>query len=648
VGEPAEAAADESAAEEEASDTSADATAPDAAGVTISIVKPVGRPVVDGNRVDDFGRQDTLVTRDQIETLDAQDLPSAVRRVPGVAISRHNPVGSFGGGDGGAVFIRGQGATRPGAGIQMRVDGVPKRVGVWDHPLMDVLSVDPIERIEVRKGADPVFSGNAAFGAIDMTTKRRATEGMEGKIVLEGGSYGTFIQTAETGGKRDRWDYYLVQSYRRSDGHRDDASGSLQAYMGRLGYQISKHWYASLVVHGTDNSVKDPGGVLPDSPEPDGRYDVADVFGVLTAENAHSWGRGHIKGYFEIGDIDWVNEFNEDEEYLQDTDTDYANGGIQILQRVGMPWEGGEASVGFDLDIASGEVVQTPHEEGESPTHTGRESFLLAMPYLAFKQVVRLPHGFRLTPSAGVRFFGHDTFRNEWGPQAGLVFGRGGSKLHFAYARGINYPGLYAELMPRLIPGFQPFDDGLDPEIVDHFEAGVTQDLGEWLSASAVFFHDDGHDRFLVVPPRTFANVEDFRFTGVEATVTLRPTPALSLFAGMTWLDADPEDLPYAPEWSASAGLNWRFLDCLELSLDALYLDDHLQLTSRKGVLEPKPIDGFFLLNGRIGYEMPLPSQRVAVEIFLVGENLTDADYEHKYGYPMPGFNARGGVALRF
>ena len=340
--------------------------------------------------------------------------------------------------------------------------------------------------------------------------------------------------------------------------------------------------------------------------------------------------------------------FNQGEGRYQDTDTDYTNGGIQILQSIGMPWEGGEASVGFDLDIASGGVVQTPHQEGASPIHTGRESFLLAMPYLALRQVVRLPHGFRLTPSAGVRFFGHDTFRDEWGPQAGLVLGRGGTKLHFAYARGLNYPGVYVKLLPRL-GGPTESDDGLDPEVVDHIEAGVTQDLGEWLSASAVFFRDDGHDRFLIVgPPPTFKNVEKFRFTGVEATVTLRPTPALSLFAGMTWLDADPEDLPYAPEWSASAGLNWRFLERFELSLDGLYLGDHLQLTSRKSVAVPEPIDAFFLLNGRIAYELAVPWRRGRVEIFLVGENLTDTDYEYKHGYPMPGFNARGGVALSF
>jgi iron complex outermembrane receptor protein len=77
---------------------------------------------------------------------------SALRRVPGLTISRYNPIGSYGGGDGGAVFVRGQGSGRPGAEITMMVDGIPKFVGVWTHPLLDLLSVDLVHQVDVLQG----------------------------------------------------------------------------------------------------------------------------------------------------------------------------------------------------------------------------------------------------------------------------------------------------------------------------------------------------------------------------------------------------------------------------------------------------------------------------------------------------------------
>src|SRR4030065_498822 len=116
-------------------------------------------------------------TQQQISDLTAQDLPYALRRTPGVVISRYNQVGSFRDGDGGAVYIRGMGSSRPGAEIQILVDGVPKFAGVWTHPLMDTMSADIAEKIEVYKGAQPILFGNMAFGAVNLITKRQKEEG---------------------------------------------------------------------------------------------------------------------------------------------------------------------------------------------------------------------------------------------------------------------------------------------------------------------------------------------------------------------------------------------------------------------------------------------------------------------------------------
>jgi iron complex outermembrane receptor protein len=83
--------------------------------VTTPEVVVVASPIIEGNQVNDYGSQVTIVLRKQISDLNAQDLPSALRRTPGVVISRYNPAGSFGSDHGGAVYIRGMGSSRLGA-----------------------------------------------------------------------------------------------------------------------------------------------------------------------------------------------------------------------------------------------------------------------------------------------------------------------------------------------------------------------------------------------------------------------------------------------------------------------------------------------------------------------------------------------------
>lgn len=192
----------------------------------LEAVEVVASPVIEGNQVTDYGSEVTTITDKQIEPLNAQDLPSALRRVPGVNISRFNLVGSYGGAEGGAVFIRGMGASRPGAEIQTLIDGKPSFQGIFTHPVMDLLSVDNAERIEIYKGPQPVFLGNMSYGAVNVITKRKTAEGFETKLGAGYGSYNTWFTGLSHGGKIDRFDYYLVGSYKASDGHRENAKAS--------------------------------------------------------------------------------------------------------------------------------------------------------------------------------------------------------------------------------------------------------------------------------------------------------------------------------------------------------------------------------------------------------------------------------------
>ena len=93
-------------------------------------------PVTQEERVSADGVETVVVSRRQLDALNAGDIQTALRQVPGVTVSRYAPVGSYGGAQGGSVYVRGFGTARPGGEIRMYMDGAPRESGVWSHPLM--------------------------------------------------------------------------------------------------------------------------------------------------------------------------------------------------------------------------------------------------------------------------------------------------------------------------------------------------------------------------------------------------------------------------------------------------------------------------------------------------------------------------------
>ena len=153
---------------------------------TLEPMTVTARPIIEGNQTDGYGSVKTVITQEQLDDLNAHDLETALRKTPGVNMSRFNPVGSFGGAEGGGIFIRGMGSSRPGAEIKTLVDGVPMYMSVWNHPLLDLMSIDNADSIEVYKSPQPQYfrqrlcrrqyrpQANAGRGVLSPRVKWRA------------------------------------------------------------------------------------------------------------------------------------------------------------------------------------------------------------------------------------------------------------------------------------------------------------------------------------------------------------------------------------------------------------------------------------------------------------------------------------------
>lgn len=614
----------------------------------------VSTPIIEGNVVDRYAGQKTLVTEDQVNNLNAQDMTAALRKTPGVNISRYNTVGSFGGGEGGAVFIRGMGSSRPGSEIKVYIDEVPMYMSIWNHPLMDLMSIDTARSIEVYKSPQPQNFGNAV-AAVNIIPKCKITKGVASEAKIAGGSYGTAIGTLESGGRFEQFDYYIGGGYRHSNGHRDHSEGETGDVFSRFGYQISNKWNAYFFGLYSDNSAKDPGkqGTAPS--EREGTYETRAYLTSLTLSNIYAKATGYLKIYRNAGEGDWLNQPTDTEGVTEDLYNNFEFYGLKAKEAFNL-WQGGEIVTGLDWEYTGGDYKA--YYSDDTTDHWDGDDFTMISPHTAISHKFGNNGSLSVTPSAGVRYYDNSAFGEAWSPHAGMMIGYNSWSCHTGYSRGVVFPGLDVIVFSEeVIPALGETWKDLDPETMDHYEAGVSCTFGKFAHADMTWFYNNGKDRYVFVTSSSSApvydNVEEYVTKGVEASVSINPINDLSMFFGGTFLRADPSDLPYAPESTFSAGINWLFLKVFTLNIDAQFINDmYVNSQARRATASnSEKVDNYTVLNSKLSYAFELSNSdihNIKGSFFVAGENLTDTDYEYRPGYPMPGINGMTGVNLTF
>ncbi|MCX6906885.1 MAG: TonB-dependent receptor, partial [Verrucomicrobia bacterium] len=438
-----------------------------------------------------------------------------------------------------------------------------------------------------------------------------------------------------------------LQSYRTSDGHRDYADGEVQDYFGRIGYAINENWNVGLLFESTLSSAHDPGSVIPPITR-NGRFDVTDYFGIVSATHTYEAAEGYVKFYWDKGALDWVDQYNTTTlKNNTDTFTRYNNYGVKARETFHL-WEGGEILAGSDLDYISGSVhnVAPP----AAPTDFGTETFRVFSPHFALSQQFDITETIYVKPSAGFRYMFHDQFRDEMAPQAGVLLHMKDTEFHANYGRGVDYPGIFTA--GAMFPTGKKWQQ-LIAETVNHYEVGVSHNFDKLVKLDCNLFSDESSDRvmFAVPPfPPVWSNAGKTKSKGIETAVTVTPTKDLALFAGFTYLNSDPTAVPYSPPWSASAGVTYRFLQHFRISLDSVFVDSQYVTSWARNVnaVTTARVDSYMLVNARLSYDFQVPAWKLDGQIFLAAENLTDIYYEQRTGYPMPGINGMGGFKVRF
>jgi iron complex outermembrane receptor protein len=645
---------------------------------------PASNPTVPINTR--YGTQYNLVTEEQIQQQNAYDFQATLRDVPGVMFQSENLMGSE---TGPSLYIRGRGASHPSSDFTIEFDGVPRYGALFGQVLGDGIAVSTIGGVEVFKSPQPSEFGNG-YAMVNILPKYMSQEGREMTLRFSGGSYGTFDESLSAGIKKGPVDFYASQSWASTDGHVDHSRAQQQNYYVNTGYAISDAWNIRLLVNYVGGQTL---GTMPAiAPTPDNgvswpmaeRYDTKTFLATLTLNHQYERCSGFLKAYVNDTDFDLLQELTNGQRYAGGT------GGVWSRQKIKLygirarekltPWTGGEIILGADLDMTdlkntertySGLAVQGING-GLAKRVWDYPDTTLFSPYLAVSQVVGRMKGFHVIPSAGVRYFHHNEFEDKTAPQAGLVIGYRHTDLNVSYARGVNYPSpvavmsLVLESAPVSVP--EQYWKDIKPEVVDHYEVGLTHVWPGTGSLGATAFYDKGKDRFRTymfgpIPTQFNDPIGEYKIRGVELTGKLTPLKTLELFAGATWLNVEAtgnngvqqDHMPYTPGFQFQAGYSWTFLEHFCLYMDMQYLRDLYQGIDMRAagfnfseLGDSDKLDDITLVNARLSYRLEkLPRGWRNSEIFLAVNNIFDADYEYAKGYPMPGTTVFAGFTVK-
>jgi len=590
----------------------------------------IAKPIVEELRLDGQSTTSSVVGEEQLKDLNAADLASALRRTPGVSIARYNPVGSFGGDQGGAVFIRGMGASRPGSEIKTYIDGVPFYMPVWNHPLLDMLPMNGMSSVTVNKSPQPHITGNN-FASIHLETKRPVQEGLTGNVRASVGKFSTTLEQADITGKSDGLEYSFAQGYAKSNGHRANADGELNNAMGRVATKLNSNWTAGVSFLAVDTKAGDPA----DSPA---RYNIHANSISAFVQHQHSDVNGEFRLYKNSGKSEWLSYTTPWPGPRANNQYDFEMSGVRWKESIKVASDT-RVIAGVDYDTMSG----TPTE--------GSPTFKITSPYGSVVRSSALNTNWSLVSSATLRAYQHNYYASNTSPALGFSLVSNKATYYINASKGVNYAGLDGPAL-NAVGGRNDSWKTLKAEKADHIEVGAKFTPDDKTQVDVSVFKDRVSDRYYNTGGNGGGFFSSGAFTnqGGEATLRQQLGTHWSAFVGASFLDPSISNLPYAPKRSYTVGVNGK-AGPFKLAVDAQNQSDFYSFKwdrtdGGSSASNPNKLAGFTVVNARLAYPSAALGKRG--EYFVAVENLTNTAYAYTSDRPMPGRWAQVGLVASF
>lgn len=578
------------------------------------------------------GQPVTVITADEIQSIQGPDITRVLERVPGLTITRNGGPGSFTG-----VRLRGSDAEQ----VLVLVDGVRLEDVSAPSGGFDFGTLTPggVERIDVLRGSNSIVWGSAAIGGV-IAVQSRDLNGIEASAEL--GANDSYLADAAAGIASDFGALTLNGGYSRSDGVSAAAVGTepdgfRQWRVGGRGRINLSQDLAIVATARYADTRTDIDGFAPptysfgDTPEYQDTRQASGRVGLRYTGSDLTLNTG-----FAISDTK--------RDYYDPTfgtDPSYGYKGrserVDLTGRVNLPAD-------FTLDFG-----------GDSEWTRFSSTFdAQAKANLTSGHALLGWSSDRASLAAGVRVDDHSRFGTAW------TFGANGSfsltsdlRLRASYGEGFKAPTLY-----QLLSNYG--NAALNPERSKSYDAGL-----EWgvphgqLHAAVTVFRRDSRNLITFVscaslnacatrPFGLYDNVGLARAQGVEAELGARPTDTLHLQAAYTYLETENrtrgtanfgKDLARRPAHALTLSSDWTTpLAGLILGADLRLVGDSFDNASNT-----RRLDGYALTTVRASF--PLTEK---VELYGRVENVFDVNYQTVADYGTWGRSAYIGIRAKY
>jgi vitamin B12 transporter len=602
----------------------------------------------------------SVLDRDRMAAREALTLTQLLQDLPGLTVNRSGPTGRQT-----TVFLRGGSSTQ----TRVLVDGLPVNEpgGFFDYGHQLGLELSEVE--VVRGAASSLYGSDALAGVIALRTRRPlAGEATRASLRGEAGGFGLRRYQGGVSGRTRRLDWNASALRFVADNDGPNAQFRETAGALSLGADLGDRWTAHLVARGGDGVHGTPGQTGFGELDLDAYFERTDLLaGVTLRRNGARWRHelrmGHTRSdQLSVNPLDSgaylprfgdrvaafaAMDYVEPAGYQNDTRRDIV--GYQGEYEAGAHL----LTAGADVERESGELGSRGGEEMLSPTRTN------AGLYFQDRWVVA-PTVF---VTAGARVEHNDSFGTETVPRVAVSWvARGGAdstRLKSSAGAGIKEPGFFESFGTSFFAQGNP---DLKAERSRTYDIGVEQRaLSGRVRAEVTAFRHDYRDQiaYRLLDTTTFrgtyVNLGSARAQGLELEVEARPRRGLRLYGQYTFMDTEVlvSSSDFDPLLAAGKPLLRRPKQAGSVTAEGSTANGRFTAAATAVFVGPRPDSDFAGLDltenaghTRIDGRLRLRASR-RLEVFAVGENLLDADYQEILGYPGLGRALRVGVRVQ-
>ncbi|MGH7014521.1 MAG: TonB-dependent receptor plug domain-containing protein [Stellaceae bacterium] len=597
----------------------------------------------------EIGSDVTVITADDIARKQANDLPSILRDVPGLFVEQSSP------GNIAELSIRGTDANH----TKFLVDGIDISDPSQPSGTFDISQIptSDIERIEVLRGPQSGLYGSDAIGGVVNIITKQGSGPLRADSSIEGGSFGTFNQSAGVSGAAGRANYAFnfdhlhysdlpeVPSNLLAPGETaiGDAFGE-RAYSTKLGADLTDDLNVGLVARYYDSLLRNTGD---DNFAP---FTTPDPTQSLQDERA-----GFARGSATLKSFGGA---LEDEFGLAYT----------RYHRVNVTPDGGA----FGIYTSDGDRTKA---DWRGTLHLGQDrTAVLGAEDEEDRLIEGQPLNATVNDAAGYAEFHTLIVENLYGNVVGRLdsnnrFGKAATwrvapaylvaatdtQLKVSYGTGFKAPSL--EQLFVSSPNFNFFaNPNLKPEKSSGYDAGFEQPLfDKRLSFGATYFHN--HIRNLIEQPAGSdmdLNIAAATTYGVESFVAVTPIERVTLRADYTYTQAASDSpvvnssgtvvgdaLIRRPKHKVSIDGTWTPTDPLSLTAEWLYIG--ARFDNNRDFSNPLPlhVNSYNTINLNASYRLT-----DYATVFGRINNLLDRHYQDPTGFLAPTLGVFAGVRL--